>query len=114
MYAQWFHTYETDTASIELVLATYRRAFDRVAVWYGRGIDLVLLGFQDADARRDLDFVEARFERTDLRRLLADLGIDSLAALLAHEVLPVGVVGQATLPDRDRMTLRFLIVDPWG
>ena len=32
VYAQWFHTYETDRESLALVLSTYAAVFDRVAV----------------------------------------------------------------------------------
>src|SRR5690606_25173202 len=32
--AQWFHTYETDDATLDIVLRTYASVFDRVAVWY--------------------------------------------------------------------------------
>jgi len=32
---------------VELVLRTYASVFDRVAVWYTLGPDLLLLGFKD-------------------------------------------------------------------
>jgi predicted membrane-bound spermidine synthase len=100
VYAQWFHTYETDPASVELVLNTYRQVFDRVAIWYGTAFDLILLGFADDDVTLDLDFVEKQFERSDIRMQLRDIGIESFAELLAHEVVPIGVVAEARLNDR--------------
>jgi hypothetical protein len=100
VYAQWFHTYETDPASIELVLNTYRQVFDHVAIWYGTAFDLILLGFADGDVTLDLDAVAKRFERPDIHMLLRDIGIGSFAQLLAHEVVPLGVIAEAQLDDR--------------
>ena len=92
VYAQWFHTYETDAETVALVLRTYREAFDHVAVWRAKGTDLLILGFADASRVPDLDLLEQRFGADDLREQLARIGIESLPALLAHEVLPLGVV----------------------
>ena len=36
VYAQWFHNYETNRESIELVLNTYRQVFERVSIWNGK------------------------------------------------------------------------------
>ncbi|MCH2173614.1 fused MFS/spermidine synthase [Myxococcota bacterium] len=91
VYAQWMHTYETDRASLELVLRTYARVFDRVSVWYGIGSDLILLGFNEDAQAVNLERMRARFERTDLRAGFQRAGIENFAALLAHEVLPEGV-----------------------
>ena len=41
--------------SCVLVLRTYAAVFDDVAVWYGRGNDLLLLGFKDGPAEIDLE-----------------------------------------------------------
>jgi predicted membrane-bound spermidine synthase len=98
VYAQWFHTYETDDATVELVLRTYRAAFGAVAVWRTRSTDLLLLGFADPGRAPDLAELEARFARADLRAQLGDLGLTSLPQLLAHEVLPLGVVHALELP----------------
>jgi spermidine synthase len=92
VYAQWFHLYETDTESVELVLRTYRAAFDQVGVWFGAGSDLILLGF--ADARTELDLAELgrRWQQPDFNAQLTALTVTSFPRLLAHEVLPLGVV----------------------
>ncbi len=97
VYAQWFHVYETDPATVALVLRTYASAFDRVAVWYATGNDLLLLGFEAADPELDLGRLEQRMSQPDFRAGLARCGIDSLPALLAHELLPLGVVHAAKL-----------------
>ena len=91
VYVQWFHQYETDAASLELVLRTYRRVFPRVRVWYGAGADLLLLGFADGRPP-SLEEVEERIARPALAAGLARAGVDGLAELLAHELFPGGVV----------------------
>jgi spermidine synthase len=98
VYAQWFHTYETDDETVALVLRTYREAFEHVAVWRAKSTDLLLLGFADPGRGPDLDGLETRFARDDLRRQFARVGIGSLPELLAHEVLPLGVVPAMELP----------------
>ena len=98
VYAQWFHTYETDDETVALVLRTYREAFEEVAVWRARPTDLLLLGFADGSRIPDLDRLEERFARPDLRGQLAALGITSLPQLFAHELLPRGVLAELELP----------------
>jgi predicted membrane-bound spermidine synthase len=98
VYAQWFHTYETDDATVALVLRTFRRAFDRVAVWYGEGTDLILLGFESGDHALDLARLERRAQRPDFARQLADLGVTSFPRLIAHEALPLDVAAGLELP----------------
>ncbi|MDJ0789652.1 MAG: hypothetical protein QNK05_22890, partial [Myxococcota bacterium] len=62
------------------------------AVWYSYGPDLLILGLTDAEASLDFDRVAQRFEQKDIRRGLRRTDIDTLPALLAHELLPLGVV----------------------
>ncbi len=99
VYAQWFHTYETDARTLALVLGTYRSVFDRVAVWSTMKGDVLLLGFRSADTEADLERLERRFGDPRFRSLLEWVGIDSLPALLAHERIPSGVIGEIDLPD---------------
>ncbi len=97
VYAQWFHCYENDTSVVELVLRTYASVFDHVAVWYTIGPDLILLGFQDPDVSRALDVrrLRARYAEPAMTAALRRAGIDSFPALLAHELLPLGIVNAA-------------------
>jgi predicted membrane-bound spermidine synthase len=92
VFAQWFHTYETDDATLELVLRTYASVFGRVAVWYTMTNDLLLLGFQNAGAEIDVARFARRAARSDFRAGLARSGVNNLPALLAHELLPLGAV----------------------
>jgi spermidine synthase len=98
VYCQWFHVYENDTAVVELVLRTYASVFDHVAVWYALGPDLLLLGFDDPRHALDVERLRARASRPDFDAALRRAGIASLPALLAHELLPLGVVNAAGLP----------------
>jgi predicted membrane-bound spermidine synthase len=98
VHAQWFHVYETNAETIATVLRNYASVFDHVAVWYGKGADLILLGLRDPEAALDLERIEARLRQPDFARGFARFGIRSLAALLAHELLPLGVVHATPLP----------------
>jgi len=98
VYAQWMHTYEMDDDTLELVLRTYASVFDRVAVWYAHSYDLLLLGFKDDAATPDLERIAERFARSDFKQGLARSGILTLEELLAHELIPVGLVTPDALP----------------
>jgi spermidine synthase len=98
VFAQWIHLYEIDDESVALVLRTYRSVFEQVAVWYGAGPDLLLLGFRDPQRPLDLDRLEQRATRADFAAALHRTGIPGLPALLSHEILPLGVVHALPLP----------------
>jgi spermidine synthase len=97
VYCQWFHLYETNSDAVELVLKTYAAVFDQVAVWSANYADLMLLGFRDPDAALDLERLERRFARADLRAGFMRTGITDFAKLVAHETIPLGVANAATL-----------------
>jgi predicted membrane-bound spermidine synthase len=99
VYAQWFHNYETNRESIELVLNTYRQVFERVAIWNGKSDDLILLGFDERSPVPDIDKLVRSLSRADFQRQLSAIAIDGIPALLAHEVVPLGVVHEADLPN---------------
>ncbi|MFN8603306.1 MAG: fused MFS/spermidine synthase [Candidatus Binatia bacterium] len=94
VFAQWFHSYETDDATLELVLRTYASVFDRVAVWFTMSNDLLLVGFEEPDATVDLDRLAARAFQPDFHAGLERSGVKSLPALLAHELRPIGSVAK--------------------
>jgi predicted membrane-bound spermidine synthase len=98
VYAQWIHVYEIDAESVELVLRTYARVFPNVSVWFTLASDLLLLGFDATDRALDLPALEARFREPDFAAGFARVGIESLPALLAHEVLPLGTIQATDLP----------------
>jgi len=97
VYLQWTHTYESDTATVALVLRTLLSVFDRVAVWYALETDLLILGFADGAYQPDLARLERRASSPDYRAGLSRAGIEGIPELLAHELLPVGVASAARL-----------------
>src|SRR5262245_30256656 len=92
VYGQWFHLYEIDGDSVELVLRNYAAVFANVSVWFTLGTDLLLLGFDSTDRAFDLPALERRFDQPDFRAGFGRAGIASFPALLAHEVLPIGTL----------------------
>jgi SAM-dependent methyltransferase len=96
-HAQWIHRYETDDETIEMVLRTYTSVFDHVAVWFGKQLDLILIGATDPIAAVDLDRFAERVARPDFAAGLERCGIHNLQHLLAHELLPLGVINATPL-----------------
>jgi predicted membrane-bound spermidine synthase len=92
VYCQWFHSYESNAASIGLVLRTYAAVFPHVAVWYGLGNDLLLLGFDDPAHALDLPRLAERASHADFQAGFGRAGISGFAGLLAHELWPVDVL----------------------
>jgi len=97
VYAQWMHQYETDDESIELVLRTYDAVFDHTTVWYTLLADVLLVGINDPDAALDVERIAERAALPDFAAGLRRSGVESFDALLAHELLPLGVVRAAAL-----------------
>lgn len=97
VYAQWYHQYETDSESVELVLRTYTAVFDRVSIWYGLGPDLIILGFQEDAHPLDFERLKRRATNPAFRSALARSSIGSFTELLAHEIVPLGVIHSANL-----------------
>jgi spermidine synthase len=97
VFAQWLHQYESDREMLSLVLRTYAAVFDHVAVWYGGGRDLILLGFKDDRAALDVTGLAWRASQPDFAAGLARAEIEDFPQLLAHELLPLGVVHAADL-----------------
>jgi predicted membrane-bound spermidine synthase len=95
--AQWFHQYETDDATVSLVLRSYAAVFEHVSVWYGAGADLILLGFRDPDHALDVERLQRRAARSDFAAGLRRSEVPSFPALLAHEIMPVGVLDSLEL-----------------
>lgn len=98
VYAQWMHSYEADDETLELVLRTYASVFERVGVWYTHSRDLLLLGFAEGEGPPDLDRIATRFALPDFSAGLARAGVPTLEELLAHELVPVGLVTSEFLP----------------
>lgn len=90
VYAQWYHKYETDNASLELVLRTFGSVFNHISVWEAGPNDLIILGFSDIGPAIDYLRLIERSHQPDFKAALARMGIENEAALLSKEFLPVG------------------------
>jgi hypothetical protein len=98
VYAQWFHSYEVDDESVELVLRNYASVFPHVSVWYTLSHDLILLGFDRPDRALDVAALEERFQKPDFEAGFKRIGIWRFPMLLAHELLPIGIVDPQEIP----------------
>jgi predicted membrane-bound spermidine synthase len=109
VYAQWFHSYETDSEVVALVLRTYTSVFPHVSVWYTQGADMLLLGFNEVDRALDVEALRERFRQDDFAAAFGRVGIESFAQLVAHELLPLGTLHAIEQPG-DVHTLRHPIL----
>jgi spermidine synthase len=109
VYAQWFHLYEVDEETVQIVAHTYASVFGQVAVWFAQGPDILLMGLNSPEGYPDLETLRARFERADYRAGFARCGVNSFPELLAHELLPAGLVRQGHVPG-ELHTLRHPIL----
>ena len=97
VYAQWMHLYALDDATVELVLRNYAAVFPYVSVWITQPRDLLLMGFDSPKRALDLAFIEDRFKRPDFAAGFRRAKVDSLPALLSHELLPLRTLNVANL-----------------
>jgi spermidine synthase len=111
VFAQWLHVYEIDPPTLEIVLRTYAAVFPEVAIWFTMATDVMLLGFDDAAASLDLERIERRVRRPDVALALRRNGIHRLPALLAHEIVPAGVLHASLSPGPLHTLLRPILND---
>ncbi len=97
VYGQWFHVYESNPEVIALILRTYASVFPLASVWYTGGSDLLLVGMDRSDRALDVDALEARFRQPDFEVGFGRVPIDRFPRLLAHELIPLGVLHADTL-----------------
>jgi spermidine synthase len=101
VYLQWLHTNGIQGDEAEptaMALRTFAAVFPTVAVWYGTGTELLIIGMKDEPDATRLDRIERLSLRKDVAAGLRRAEIPSFAVLLAHELLPIGVVHTAPLP----------------
>jgi len=92
VYGQWFHLYESNTGIVELVFRNYASVFPYVSVWFTLGPDILLLGFDRPDRALDVEALRERFWRPDFVAGFERVGIRRFPQLLAHELLPLGIL----------------------
>ncbi len=108
IYAQWIHGYESDDATLALVVRTYASVFENVAVWFTRSNEVLLLGFNSADGYPPLATMRERYARRDLQTGILRCGAPTWEEFAAHEILPPGLL--APEPGRKVHTLRHPIL----
>jgi hypothetical protein len=79
------------------VAATYASVFDQVAVWFAQGPDMLLIGMNDPSGYPDLATLRERFERSGMRQGMARCSARNFEQLLAHELLPPGLLRPGTV-----------------
>jgi predicted membrane-bound spermidine synthase len=82
--AQWFHLYDMHDGIVSLVLRTFGTVFPHVEVWDCGAGDLVLLGSKQPWPATRAHY-ETFFARERPRRDLANIGLQSIDALLARQ-----------------------------
>lgn len=92
VHCQWLQGYEIGDEAVEVVLQTYRSVFDDVAIWHTAAKTLVLLGFNNPRWSSDHFRLAEQFGNPGFKATLKRAGIESFPALLAHELLPAGVI----------------------
>ncbi len=97
-FGQWFHLYGTDAETVALVMRTYASVFDHVSVWYTLSDDILLVGVMDPESALDVDRIARRATRPDFAAALRRCGIAGVPELLAHELMPLGVLNAAPHP----------------
>jgi predicted membrane-bound spermidine synthase len=83
--AQWFHTYEMDDSTMDVVLRTFESVFPEMEIWdVGEG-DIVILG-SDRPWRSNTEVYGKAFELKKARHDLATIGLESPEAVLARRM----------------------------
>jgi spermidine synthase/MFS family permease len=95
VYAQWIHGYESDDATLALVLRTYATVFEQVAIWFTRTNEILLLGFNSSQGYAPRELLQARFEQRDFRKGIERCGARSWREFIAHELLGPGLIAPA-------------------
>jgi spermidine synthase len=98
VYCQFIHRYELDDEALALVLRTFASVYEHVSVWQDVNRTLMLLGFQNPRLATDHYRLAERYRQPDFRATLQRAKIRSFPALLAHELIPVGVINAMELP----------------
>jgi spermidine synthase len=82
--AQWFHTYEMDDDTLNLVLRTFGSVFQEMEIWDVGDADVVLLG-SSQPWESSPEIYQRAFALAGPRRDLASIGLTTPAAVLARQ-----------------------------
>jgi spermidine synthase len=81
--SQWFHIYEMDDDTLELVIRTFATVFPHMEIWDADGADLIMLGSAQPWKSGSQLFQQA-FEMEGPRRDLAEIGMKTPETALAR------------------------------
>jgi len=87
--AQWLQSYESDDATVDLVINTFSSVFPYVGIWHPGGGDIVLLGSVET-FQPDVAAMARRFAVPSVRSDLERVGIKDFTAVLSLELIPFG------------------------
>ena len=108
--AQWFHLYEMDDQTLDVVLRAFGSVFPNMEIWDVNGGDIVLLG-SDQPWESDLDVYRRAFKLEGPRRDLASIGLtvpeDVLARQFASQQTAFAVVGPGPVQRDDFPILEY-------
>ncbi len=82
---QWFHMYEVDDETVDLVLRTFGSVFPATEIWDAGAGDIILLG-SDRPWKSDPEAYRRAFELEGPRRDLDAIGLSTPEAVLARQL----------------------------
>jgi spermidine synthase len=82
---QWFHTYELDDRTLNLVLRTFGAVFPNMEIWDVGDGDIVLLG-SSQPWKSDLETYNRAFQLEGPRRDLSAIGLTSAETVMARQL----------------------------
>ncbi len=82
---QWFHIYEMDDATVDLVVRTFAAVFPSMEIWDASPGDIILLG-SDRPWKAGPEAYRRAFDLDAPRRDLASIGLTTPAAVLARQL----------------------------
>ena len=107
---QWFHMYEMDDRTLNVVLRTFNSIFPKMEIWDAGGQDVILLG-SDREWKSDVDVYKQAFGLDLARSDLASIGAFSpegiLARQFASQKTAFAVVGPGQIQSDDLPVLEY-------
>ncbi len=97
VHCQWVQGYEIGDEAVAVVLQTYKSVFPDMAVWHTEAKTLLLLGFASPRWSSDHFRLAEQFAKPGFNATLQRAGVESFPGLLAHELLPAGVIDTVEL-----------------
>ena len=85
LMAQWFHTYEMDDHTVDVVLRTFESVFPEMEIWDVEQGDIVILG-SDRPWQSSPEIYRRAFDLEKVRNGLASIGLETPEAILARRM----------------------------